>query len=359
MIMADVLAAVVHVDVVIPINTMINNSPAEILNALHNSQKPILCVDGRMDLDAYCSSLAVYNIVKKLSGKRVSLFSSHPELSGYHLKVIKAFNIDISEIKFGADPISLDFSDYDLQIFIDSGTIEHISQNSEFKVDSHVKKLNIDHHGSNTLYGDYNYVKEYSSACSVLYEVLKSAEPKIEIDAYMAKLLVIGMLSDSIFLRTSNVKPHEFCDVGNLVKISGFPVYKLNQLLSTNSIEDTKLKKIIFRNLIIDKPARYAYSFASLNDYLDEGLDPEYKGVPPADVIKTIEGLDFVFFIREDKDKFNVSFRSVDMGFDVLKFAEALNGGGHKVAAAGTVQADNIEAAIDAVIKSISVNTLN
>ena len=332
---------------------MTNNTPAEILTVIQNSNKPILCIDGRMDLDAYCSALSVYNIVKKVSKKRVALFSSHPELSGYHLKVIKAFNIDISEITFGADPISIDFSPYDLQIFIDTGSINHISQNPEFKPDVTIKKLNIDHHGGNSFFGDYNYVKEYSSACSVLYEIIKLGEIAGQLDAYTAKLILIGILSDSVFLRNSNVKPHEFRDVSELIEISGFQIYKLNQLLSTNSIEDMKLRKIVFNNLVINKQERFAYSFGTTADYINEQLDPDIKAIPPADVIKNIENLDFVFYVREDKDKFNVSFRSVDMEFDVLKFAQKLNGGGHKVAAAGTIQAKNIEEAITEVLKTI------
>lgn len=331
---------------------MENNSPKEILNALKSANKPILCIDGRMDLDAYCSALAVYNIVKKLSGKRVDLFSSHPTLTGYHARIVKVFGIDLSEIKMGADPISLDFSQYDLQIFIDTGTIEHISQNIEFKADPNIKKVNIDHHSGNLLYGNYNYVKEYSSACSVLYEILKSED--VTLDTYTSKLLLIGMLCDSVFLRNSNVQAHEFEAVANLIKISGFQPYKLNEVLSSSSVEDTKIKKIVYKNLVINKNAKYAYSFGTVTDYQTEDLDVDFKGLPPVDVIKTIEGLNFVFFVREDREKYNVSFRSVDMEFNVVQFAEKLNGGGHKVAAAGFIpksEASDIQMAIQKVLE--------
>jgi phosphoesterase RecJ-like protein len=334
---------------------MENNTPKEILEALKSSNKPILCVDGRMDLDAYCSALAVYNIVKKLSGKKVNLFSSHPALTGYHLRIVKAFNIDLSEIKMGADPITLDFSPYDLQIFIDTGTIDHISQNTEFKADTDIKKVNIDHHVGNLLYGNYNYVKEYSSACSVFYEILKSEN--VTLDAYTAKLLLIGMLSDSSFLRNSNVHPQEFADIAELTRISGFQPYKLNEVMSASTIEDTKIRKIVYKNLVTTKGANFAYSFGAVSDYESVDLDPDFKGLPPVDVIKTIEGLDFVFFVREDKEKYNVSFRSVNLDFDIVQFATKLNGGGHKVAAAGFIpksEVSDIQEAIQRVITLVS-----
>jgi phosphoesterase RecJ-like protein len=335
--------------IIINIIKMLKSStPIQILEVLNSASKPILCIDGRMDMDAYCSALAISYLLKK----RVTLFSSHPTLTGYYLKIIKALNIDISDIKMGVDPINIDFSKYDLQIFIDSGNIEHISQHPDFKPDNNIKKVNIDHHFSNNSYGDYNYIKEYSSACSVLYEILN--DQNINIDEHLAKLLLIGILCDSNFLRNSNVQPHEYADVANLIKISQFQPYKLNEVISISSIEDTKIRKIAFKNLVINKDAKYAYSFSTISDYQAERLDIYFKGLPAVDVIKNIEGLDFVFFIRQDVEKFNVSFRSVNFNFNVLNFAEKLNGGGHKVAAAGTIQTQSIDEAISKVIEVIS-----
>lgn len=331
---------------------VMNNTPREIINAIINSHNPILCIDGRMDLDAYCSALAINNILINYSEKRIALYSGHEKLSTYYETILNKFRIDLTDIRFGVDPKNLNFSSFDLQIFIDSGTIEHISQNIAFKINKEIKKINIDHHLGNNMYGDLNYVKDYSSACSVLYEIF--IETKLKIDEYTAKLLLIGILSDSNFLRNSNVKPNEFIMVSELVKISKFNIAQMNQLVSSNTIEDVKIKKIVYKNLKIEKKAKFAYSYGEIEDYKKEGLDPEYKGIPAADVIKTINGLNFVFFIREDKDKFNVSFRSVDLEFDVLRFAQKLNGGGHKVAAGGEIKADSIEEAIQKVLKLIA-----
>src|SRR3989344_5911183 len=314
---------------------IMNNTPRDIINTIINSHSPILCIDGRMDLDAYCSALALNNVLINYSEKRVALYSGHDKLSTYYENIINKFKIDLTDIRFGVDPTNLNFGAFDLQIFIDSGTIEHISQRTAFQINKDIKKVNIDHHLSNSVYGDLNYVQDYSSACSVLYEIL--TETKMKINDYTAKLLLIGILSDSNFLRNSNVKPIEFNMVADLVKISNFSIAQLSQLMSSNTIEDVKIKRIVYKNIEINKKAKYAYSFGSILDYQKEGLDSDYKGIPPVDVIKTIDGLNFVFFVREDKDKFNVSFRSVDMEFDVLKFAQKLDGGGHKEGGAGTI----------------------
>ena len=60
---------------------------------------------------------------------------------------------------------------YDTAVILDTGSIDRV--NSAYLLDTVSKKLVIDHHMTNTMYGDVNLVEDYPACCEIIYNLIK------------------------------------------------------------------------------------------------------------------------------------------------------------------------------------------
>ncbi len=138
----------------------------------------------------------------------------------------------------------------------------------------------------------------------------------------------------------------------SLVEMGGRYFDFVNFLTNNESLEDMIVKGMVYSNLKIDIKKRLAYTTLS-EDEVDKRGGRGY-GVVPADLLKRLKGVDFVFVIKTDSrtpDSWKISLRSHDMNFDVLKIAQRLNGGGHKVAAGCSIPFSEAKTVNDVVEK--------
>ena len=332
---------------------MQNNTPIEILEALKNSNSPICCIDSRLDFDAFCSALA-FRIFMKSIGKDLKLTWSQGDLPDRYKNLLLDITPKYGDIDFNVDPSVIDFSKYDLLVYLDAGNDYHISvlREGEFLPPKNIKSINIDHHSANPLYGTLNYVQPVPSTCSVLYELFKTWGYAIE--QTTAKLLLLGLYTDSMSFQIDSVNGNALRVAADLVDLSQTALAEFSRKLKIDTIEDVKIKQIVFKNIRVNFNGRYTYSFAEISDFNEYGLEVDDKTVPPVDLYKSLQGMEYVFFIKEKKRAVNysVSFRSVNADYDVSAIATKLGGGGHKMAAACSINANSIEEVVDIVIET-------
>lgn len=142
----------------------------------------------------------------------------------------------------------------------------------------------------------------------------------------------------------------------DLIKL-GAKSYELTWKLTFNEkLQDMKLKGLVYSNLVVDTAAKVGYSTLSLAELDARGIKLEQTTYGPSDMLKRLEGVDFIFVIREsetEQENFNVSFRSHTANYDVLSIAKHFGGGGHVMAAGAAIKAKSVKEAVDIVLSYI------
>jgi bifunctional oligoribonuclease and PAP phosphatase NrnA len=326
-----------------------NNTFEEIWSELVSAQNPVCFIDSRPDFDAFCSALSMQKV---LAAENVDLKLF------WHDEIPERFStqVDITTIQTSVNPNDFDFSPYDLLLILDSGTLPHVTRKNDFQKPENIKIVNIDHHPSNDLYGDLNYVDaEAIATCTLMYRMFKTLA--LPIDKSLGKLIALGILTDSGKFGYESTKPEDLRIVADMMDLGVNLFQLIRDSFGSINFETMKLEAATFNNLVLHDSGKFAYTTVTREDIAKRGIDMSNITMKPADMIKYLDGVDFVFAMKEDPEEngtYHVSLRSHAPGYDVSVFAEALDGGGHKPAAGGVVKgASTMAAAVETVIKVI------
>jgi len=332
-----------------------NTTSHEIFSTIKVASNIILFVDARYDYDAFCSALGLYMVVKRVYGKSIKLAYFNPVTQEYKenlSNIIGEFPIDTE-----VDPEKFDFSPYDLHVFCDSGDVHRISDSGTFKVAEKIKSICIDHHAdSNTGFGDLYYVGKASSTCAILLKLME--EEGITPTSQEAELLLVGLLSDIQFFTIQTALPWDFYCSSKLLELSAKPYsYFISTFYNTDSIDETRMKALVYKNMVIDDSNGLIYSHATLEQMRSLGIDLDKKfDVSPVDMFFKIKAMKIAFFLKEKKEApgtFSISFRSKDI--NIVPIAKIFGGGGHKNAAGGILKdVGSVDVAIRTIREAVN-----
>ena len=87
-----------------------------------------------------------------------------------------------------------DIKEYDLAISLDCATLKRLDKKEYFEQAK--KTIVIDHHGSNNMYGDINYVNPVAPACSEIILAMLSYY-EIDVDVNIGTCLMTGIITDT------------------------------------------------------------------------------------------------------------------------------------------------------------------
>lgn len=214
------------------------------------------------------------------------------------------------------------------------GDAEPIYQNAR-------KKINIDHHISNSGCGDVSIVEpDRSSTAELLYEMMN---PDL-IDEEIAKALYIGIVHDTGVLRYSNTSPRTLQIAAELIKF-GFDFSKI--------VEETFYERTYLQTQIMGRSVLESVRFMGdrcIVSMVSRRMMEFYK-VTPKDLdgivnqLQSVKGVDCAIFMYEIGTlEYKVSMRS-NGKVDVASVAMKFGGGGHVRAAGCTMNGtyhDNI-----------------
>lgn len=283
-----------------------------IICEIKKSNNIVLLCHKNPDGDAIGSTIAMYHVLTKL-GKEVDMViedapSKFSFIDGYQ------------DIKISSD------KEYELGIILDTANMERL--NNPNNIIEQVKKtIVIDHHMSNTHYGDINYVDVCPACCEVMYNLVKQIG--IEIDEKIAVPLCSGLLTDTGGLSHPDVKSSTYVVAGELSKIVDIPsIYK--KVLGTITRGQFELNKIGIANLEFHKDNKIAFTYITEED-LNKLCLAHNEADILADLGRNIEGVEVAIFIRKYSEENRVSLRSNSI--DVNEVAKVFGCGGHKNAA--------------------------
>lgn len=220
--------------------------------------------------------------------------------------------------------------EYDLGIVLDCASRERIGQNGDLFSRCR-ETIVIDHHISNTNYGDVNYIMgDVSSCCQVVYYLFK--EMGISISKEIGEAIITGVLTDTNGFGHNGVDGNTFKLASELIDI-GVNIHNIYQkVLWMKTMSQYNLMKIGIERLEFLYDGKVAFTYILEDDFNKVGaILGEHEGI--VDIGRNIDGVLVSVFIRENNG-WSISLRSTGM-IDVGKIALNLGGGGHKMAAGG------------------------
>lgn len=148
----------------------------------------------RPDGDCIGSAMGLYlYLLKVCPGADIQVFLEEPA------EIFKC----ISKIEAIRTDFETNIEQFDVFIALDT-TKDRLGKAEKY-FDDAPKKINIDHHVSNSGCGDVNYIiPQASSTCELIYDLIQD---KKQMDEEIAKAIYIGMVHDTGVFQYSNTSP--------------------------------------------------------------------------------------------------------------------------------------------------------
>ena len=223
------------------------------------------------------------------------------------------------------------FKEADLVIFVDcadEGRAGDVSAALSHRQDSY-RTVNIDHHVTNTRFGDLNIiVPEAAATCELLVPVFRTLD--VEIHPEVATALLAGIYGDTLGLKTPSTTPAsmracaELHDAGAHLDLIVDKLFR-KKPMSTVLLWGEAQSRTAWHG-------RLVWSIVT-NDMLGRsGAKPsETEGL--VNFLAGVEGAFAATLIQEAPDGWRVSLRSTTAAVDVSVLASHFGGGGHPRAA--------------------------
>lgn len=314
---------------------MIMNS---IITFIKNSKCIGISFHGNPDGDALGSSLALMQGLRQLN-KKAYIISKDvvPPVYGF---------LPCSEEVTGECSTALQGTD--CVIVLDCGNIDRISGSLDTK-NRNYKLINIDHHISNDLYGDYNFVDTNSSAVGeIVYQILQLLG--LSITKEIAVCLYTSLITDSGSFKYSSTTSVTHTIAGDLIN-AGIDFSNIHRLVfENNKFERVKLYGKVIESIELHHNGQLCYM--ELTKRMLE--DCHLEASDTSDIIAlgvSIDSVEVIALLKETDRGIKISLRSKNK-VDVQMIAKAFSGGGH-IRAAGLY----IDKVIDEA-KEIIINAL-
>lgn len=296
-----------------------------VLNVFKNYKKFLISMHVNPDPDAIGSALALALYLKSI-GKIVRVINETPcpEWLNF-MPRIDLYETANSKKKFIPEVV----------VILDCGEFERIGSVASFVMkETHV--VNIDHHVTNTRFGQTNIVRDhYSSTSEILYELLKKARCVFTRD--MATLLYLGVLTDTGSFGFDCTRSHTHAVIAELMRFD-LPVSDLyRQVYETMPKTDLKPFLKLMSMLTLHDDERVACLTMTKKQMIkfSDKFDVKDKVFS---FLRSVKGLEVIVIITEQgRNKSRLNFRSRG-GFDVSLLASKFNGGGHKKASGGYLE---------------------
>ena len=293
------------------------------IKCIKKSKNIVIVTHENPDGDAVGSSLAMYHALKGLK-KNVDIII--PEYA-------KCFNElpGIDEVIKESDKV------YDLAISLDAATDKLLNVWVKYFREAD-QRIVIDHHSTNTMFGDINYVDLSAPACAqVVYMLIKHYRWKITPE--IGTCIMAGIITDTGGFQYSGVSRDTFNIAAELLDagVNISKVYK--KVFDTKTKSSFELRRIALDRMEFLEDDKIAFTYITNEDErkVNAGVG-DYEGIVSEG--RSIEGVEVSIFLHELKDgEFKISLRS-NSYVNVSDVCIMFGGGGHIRAAGAKMTAD-------------------
>jgi phosphoesterase RecJ-like protein len=300
----------------------------EITRTIEDSSRLFLTTHMNPDGDAIGSLLAL-NCLFTGSGKDVTAFIADPIPSNF--RFLPTSDLVINTLAgVGGEP-------FDLAIVLDSTDWERTGKDIPSAVRL-TKVVNIDHHVSNSHFGDINHIDPTASAVGeMLHDVIDALG--VSIDARIATCLYTAIMTDTGSFTYSNTSARAFEISEKLVRCGARPAKIAEEVNENYSVSRLELLRLALFSLEFTGNHRIGSMTITQGMFRETGTRPDMiEGF--IDYPRFVAGVKVAVLFRElPGGGYKVSFRSRDC-LDVSRIAGHFGGGGHVNASGCTVYGD-------------------
>jgi len=285
------------------------------------------------DGDGLGAQSALYLALKSM-GKRVRVVNHDPLPRSYTWLPYK----DAVEVSDNIPPhqvcVVLDAGDF--------GRIRDGVKRDEFKL-----LINIDHHFSNKMYGDLNWIEPEASATGeMVYRLIKSLGVKVDRD--IAESVYTSVVTDTGSFKYSNTTAQVHRLAAELIDAGAQVSAICNRIFASVTQPALELLRLALAGLHTRDGGKVGVMTLSQTDFAKSGaLDEDTDNL--VDFVRKVDGVQVAVFLKERPDgKLKLSLRSRN-GLDVSAIAAKFGGGGHKYAS-GALLSGLLPEAADRVV---------
>ncbi|NNE93100.1 MAG: bifunctional oligoribonuclease/PAP phosphatase NrnA [Verrucomicrobiales bacterium] len=248
--------------------------------------------------------------------------------------------------------------DADLVVSLDAAGIDRIHLDVWNSFPDFKKLINIDHHVSNTRFGDLVCVEETAPATGeIIFDLIEFLAGTDAVTTEMAANLYAAISTDTGSFRYPNTTAKTY-RIGAALIEAGADVGKLNQqLYESYPLRRVELLRELLQAMRIDFDGRCASVQLTLDTIQRLGIESgDTEGL--IDIIRAIDSVVVAVFFEElpgPEGKIRVSSRSKDPSADVGKICGEFGGGGHTLAA-GTRMKGPLDEAVDRFLAEVKIN---
>ena len=296
-----------------------------VISAIQTHHK-ILCVSHiNPDGDAYGSLLGMHWILRQL-GKQSVLAMHDPTPKEF--QQLPGANEIINPKAVTAD--------YDLIICLDASSIDRIGAVYKEKAHQNIPLLVIDHHVTNTRFGQINWVRaDCAATCQLLVYLAQALA--VPLTGALAECLLTGIVTDTLCFRTSNTTADVLEAAMHLIRGGAELATITQRTLNQRSLSVLKLWGTVLSQLHFDEGVIWVtISRGQLKTAGKLTNDGQLSGV----LITALEADISATFTEKMDEKGRLavecSFRAKP-GFNVSTVALEFGGGGHPAASGCTL----------------------
>ncbi len=298
-----------------------------IINQINKAENLLLTSHTDPDGDAVSSLLAL-GLALSYLGKNATLYNASP------IPAVYRFLPSVDRIIDHIEPLIA----YDTALILDCGDILRIGQ-AGAEISRIPVIINIDHHISNTGFGDLQLVDpEACSTAEIVYRLIKAL--KVRIDKDIAMAIYTGILTDTGSFRFSNTNQTAFAISQEMTELGVEPYNIAQHVYGTYSLERIKLLNLALDSLEISENGKLSimtvtnamFDFTETQPEDVDGMINYARRIQDVKVAALIQEQRNGVAVSDSQRRFHVSLRS-DGSVDVAAIAGAFGGGGHPSAA--------------------------
>ena len=294
----------------------------EFISAVDKSNTICIISHQNPDGDTCGSALALYRALKLYGKEQVYLFCDSTFRSTLRvLEGIDEYNkVSIDKCDLA---IACDCAEYDRM----GGYLDLFNKAK--------CKVNIDHHKTNSRYGNINIIEAgVSAACEIMYKVIKALDEKKPcLDDTVAKLLYSGLVTDSGGFTFSSVSNQTHEIASQLIKYNFSASDICEHFLKSVSLNVFNLRMRVLSKAKFFEDNKIGMIFFMQEDFVATGTtSDDTEGA--INYIRNIDTVEVAVAITQTKqdNSYKVSIRTSDR-VDASRIASVFGGGGHKNAA--------------------------
>ena len=308
--------------------------------------------------------MSIQQIIDHLKKSKRILLASHIHPDGDAIGALISLGIALEECKksvrlYNESPIPAvyqflpslhlvnntidDITEFDTAIILDCSDLHRIGE-AATEVSNIPVLINIDHHTTNTRFGNFQFVDPAaSSTAELIYRLI--TKMGIPINTGIAYSIYTGIMADTGSFRFTNTTPEAFEISHKMVQLGADPHKVAHHVYETVSLNRIKLLNMLFDSIELSHNGKMSIMTLTQNMLHATGtkLD-DVNGL--INYAKQIENVKLAVLLYERRrslgrkhgSDFHVSLRS-DGEVNVAAIATSFGGGGHHNAAGFDIQA--------------------